>query len=98
MKNQLPSFDDDVELRLTKNVVHVLSGYTAEIAVTVLLKVLQSLLIGLSPDCGTATKHVATISKHLKKELRKQNPEDFGYLTKDAEDRPIITDEHGIRH
>lgn len=98
MKDFTPRFQDDMELRLTKNVVHVLSGYTAELAIAVLIKTLQSLLIGVSKDKASAVKHVIAISKHLKKELNSTKADDYGYLTVDESNAPIITDKNGVRH
>lgn len=93
-----PRFDDPLEIRLTKNLVHILAGYSAELAIAALLKVLQSLLVGVSADRATAVKHVIAISKHLKKELNSTNVDDFNYLAKDESNQPIITEDNGVRH
>lgn len=87
-----PKFEDDPETRLLKNVTHVLAGNTAETAIAVLIKVLVSLLVGVSADKGKAVKYVGDISRHLKKELNKKNENEFAYLEKDENNQPIIYD------
>lgn|SRR5690554_2649247 len=88
----LPSKDDDAELVMVKNIVHVLAGNDANLAISALVKVLESLLVGTAPTKGIAVKYVATLSKHLKKELVGKTDKDFGYLYEgvDKQNEPII--------
>lgn len=88
----LPSKDDDMETIMVKNIVHILANNDANLAISALVKVLESLLVGTAPNKGIAIKYVATLSKHLKKELNSKEEKVFGYLYEDAEKQndPII--------
>lgn len=88
----LPNANDDAELLMVKNIVHVLADNDANLAISALTKVLESLIVGSAPNKGIAIKYVILLSKHLKKELNSKKDDVFGYLYEDIEKQndPII--------
>lgn len=87
------NYDENVEARLTKNIMHCLVNSPAEIAVAALVKVLQSLIIGISHDKGEAMKHIAKVGVHLRKEVNRQPASMFGSFYQANSNEPIIAEE-----
>jgi len=85
---------NDEEYIVTQNLVKVLEGVQAELAFACLSKAMEALLVGMAPDKGTAHKFVAKLSTHLKKEINKKKPDQFGYLKPDEKmNDPILAKE-----
>lgn len=85
--------DEDLETVLVKNIVHTFQGVKAEIAISALVRVLETLLVGVAPSKGGAMKFVGTVGKHLRKGVNNKKPEEFGFLKSGPDDNdPIIYD------
>lgn len=94
MKEILVKQDDLEEVRLVKNVLTVLGGTNADVALNVLVKVLQPILIGCSNNAEHAKNFSTGIKSHLDEAFDKAAADDFGFLHRvDPEAEPIIYDE-----
>lgn len=83
--------DDEYEFRLIKNILHVMEGYSVETSMSALVRVLESLLVGTFPDKEMTLAQVSKIATHLKGEIRKKQPYQFGYIHDDQpSNEPII--------
>lgn len=75
---------DKTESQLAQDLVITLKDQKADICLSAVVKVLESLIIGISDDKTSAINMVKNVSEHLIDQLNKKKDDEFGYLEKSA--------------
>lgn len=83
--------NDELELVTVRNITHVLEDVPVPNAVSAVLRVLQSMIVGVSPDRDTAIKNFDNALRELRLTTKDIADKDFGFMLPES-DGPISAD------